>query len=299
MHNNSIDPSFSQRSTNPYIPNSASIPNILFDYWMPRLTPSEFKVLMAIARKTYGWRKEIDAISVKQLELITGLSRRSVFDAVKELTNTGLISKIKSKTEDGDEAANKYVIHIDGSGAEQEEGVQKKGGGGAKFAPPVVQKTSHTKPTITKPNDDDDAHTREDRGNVHNSASDSSSPQAVEKIKANGEKIQCTQSEYFRYCSKFQTGFTTDEILEAWARFVQCDGRIGDWKKYLDQIIINNRRNSCNSQTKSEKKETNDSKKKYEDAKYIHSVDVSQTHLSPPRKRVPVTQELLDKLRLT
>jgi hypothetical protein len=37
---------------------------ILFDYWMPRLTDGQFKVLMAIARKTYGWHKKKDAISL-------------------------------------------------------------------------------------------------------------------------------------------------------------------------------------------------------------------------------------------
>lgn len=139
MNDNSKTSDFSQASIKDYIPNTAAIPNIIFDYWMPRLTGSTFKILMAIARKTYGWRKEIDAISVKRLEIMTGLGRRSVFDAVKELTELGLISKIKSKTIDGDDAANKYVIHVDCEGSEIQEEVQNLGGGGAKSAPGVVQ----------------------------------------------------------------------------------------------------------------------------------------------------------------
>ena len=58
-------------NTNNYIPNTSAIPNVLFDYWMEKLSPAEFKVLLCIARKTYGWHKDNDLISIKQIEKMT------------------------------------------------------------------------------------------------------------------------------------------------------------------------------------------------------------------------------------
>jgi len=98
--------------TNPYVPNTASIPNILFDYWMNRLTPAEFKVLMCIARKTYGWGKAHDLISIKQIENMTGLHRSGIIKNIEKLVELGLVNKIKSKTSDGDDAPNRFEINV-------------------------------------------------------------------------------------------------------------------------------------------------------------------------------------------
>ncbi|MFI0477760.1 MAG: replication protein [Candidatus Rhabdochlamydia sp.] len=105
---------------NNYIPNTSSIPNILFDYWMNILTPAEFKVLMCIARKTYGWHKDVDRISISQIEKMTGLSRKGITKNLDSLLQYGLINKIKSKTVDGDDAANQYEINVNcmGGGSE-------------------------------------------------------------------------------------------------------------------------------------------------------------------------------------
>lgn len=97
---------------NAYIPNTSAIPNILIDYWMPKLSPAEFKVLMCIARKTYGWHKAIDRISLRQIEEATGLSRKGITQNLQRLEELSLVSKIKSKTSDGDDAANQYEINV-------------------------------------------------------------------------------------------------------------------------------------------------------------------------------------------
>lgn len=97
---------------NQYTPNTASIPNILFDYWMEKLSPAEFKVLMCIARKTYGWRKNHDYISLSQIEKMTGLSRKGVVKNINSLTKYNLIIKIKSKSSHGDDDTNRYEINV-------------------------------------------------------------------------------------------------------------------------------------------------------------------------------------------
>lgn len=97
---------------NNYVPNITSIPNILFDYWMNVLSPAEFKVLMCISRKTYGWGKTSDSISVSQLEKMTGLSGRGIIKNIQVLMDYGLVTKIESQTADGDAAPNQYEINI-------------------------------------------------------------------------------------------------------------------------------------------------------------------------------------------
>ena len=39
------------------IPNSTQVPDLILDYWMPKLSGSEFKVLMYLCRRTYGFGK--------------------------------------------------------------------------------------------------------------------------------------------------------------------------------------------------------------------------------------------------
>lgn len=75
-------------------PNHTQIPNEIFDEWLPKLGLAELKVLMVIMRKTFGWHKIRDRISLGQLEKLTGLERRHILKATKTLSEKGLISKI-------------------------------------------------------------------------------------------------------------------------------------------------------------------------------------------------------------
>ena len=67
------------------IPNTCQVPNVLLDEVMPRISGSSLKVLLAIVRKTYGFQKQADKISFRQLQKLTGLSRDAVNRAIKEL----------------------------------------------------------------------------------------------------------------------------------------------------------------------------------------------------------------------
>lgn len=118
--------------------------------------------------------------------------------------------------------------------------------------------------------DDDDpcasTHARVGCGNVHKVQGFPRQTSTVEKTKPNGQKLQCSQEEYFKYCANTHKDFTTEEILSAWSRFIGYQGRIGDWMKYIDQIIISKRQDEkiCNTQKqneeskKSEKKNTSE-----------------------------------------
>ena len=77
---------------------TTQVPNCVFDQYMPHLKEAELKVLMVIIRQTYGWidkntgmRKTRDWISHRQFEVKTGLSRRSISDALQSLVARRLV----------------------------------------------------------------------------------------------------------------------------------------------------------------------------------------------------------------
>jgi phage replication O-like protein O len=72
------------------------ISNRLFDECMSEVSASAFKVICAVVRKTTGWNKDSDVISLSQMELITGLSRKTVISAISESVKLGWITQEKS-----------------------------------------------------------------------------------------------------------------------------------------------------------------------------------------------------------
>jgi phage replication O-like protein O len=74
-------------------PNYTQTPNDLFDHWLPHLNEGELKVLLVILRKTFGWHKNKDRISISQLAKITGLHEETVVRATRSLQSKGVISK--------------------------------------------------------------------------------------------------------------------------------------------------------------------------------------------------------------
>ncbi len=76
--------------------NYSPIPHVITDYWLPRLKPHEFSVLIFICRKCWGWQKTADKISMSQMEKGTGLEQRTIRRSTKALEKLGLIKKIRS-----------------------------------------------------------------------------------------------------------------------------------------------------------------------------------------------------------
>lgn len=79
-------------------PNYTQIPNLLLDELLPSLSEKELKVLLYIMRRTLGFHKKKDGISISQLckgiegkDKGTGLSNRAVIDALDRLNERQLI----------------------------------------------------------------------------------------------------------------------------------------------------------------------------------------------------------------
>ena len=76
-----------------FIVNSFQLPNSVIDELLADLTGAELKCYLYVLRKTKGWNKEEDAISVSQFMKVTGLSNRKVIDACERLIELGLLEQ--------------------------------------------------------------------------------------------------------------------------------------------------------------------------------------------------------------
>ena len=76
-----------------FIPNAFQIPNSVIDELLAKLTCAELKCYLFVVRKTKGWNKESDSISVSQFMEVTGLSNRSVITACESLVEMGLLER--------------------------------------------------------------------------------------------------------------------------------------------------------------------------------------------------------------
>lgn len=76
-----------------FIVNSFQLPNSVVDELLGDLTGAELKCYLYVLRKTKGWNKEEDAISVSQFMKVTGLSNRKVIDACERLVELGLLEQ--------------------------------------------------------------------------------------------------------------------------------------------------------------------------------------------------------------
>jgi phage replication O-like protein O len=75
-------------------PNYTQVPNILLDEHIQQMSDAELRVTLAIVRKTIGWQKRRDKISLTQLEELTGMSRQGVINGVEAGLSRGTISRI-------------------------------------------------------------------------------------------------------------------------------------------------------------------------------------------------------------
>lgn len=80
-----------------WIPNSFQLPNIFVDEAVNKLSPTACVLYIVIVRKTRGWQKNKDAISLTQFEKITGMSRKTVIRGLDELVSCDFVKEYTSK----------------------------------------------------------------------------------------------------------------------------------------------------------------------------------------------------------
>jgi Bacteriophage replication protein O len=144
-------------------PNYTPVPDELFDEQLPDLSGAELKVLLYIIRRTFGFKKESDNISLNQLlhgittkedvvlDRGTGLSKKTLLETIRSLIEKNLIiSERRRSKEKGDEPTT-YRLNIVGEAAENTHtprGVKSTPGGGVKSTPHPSDKNYTTQETV-------------------------------------------------------------------------------------------------------------------------------------------------------
>ncbi len=113
-------PRFAGFATPRYTP----IPDALFDELLPDFSGAELKVLLYIMRRTMGFKKDSDAISLSQicggitkrdgqtLDRGTGLSRSSAFAAIRSLEAWGMIVGVRNQSQERGLEATTYHLRF-------------------------------------------------------------------------------------------------------------------------------------------------------------------------------------------
>ena len=79
---------------NEFIPNSFQIANSVVDEYLSKMSGNAWKCYVLIVRKTRGWQKTHDSLSISQIQKATGIkSEETVEKAINELVDLGLIGK--------------------------------------------------------------------------------------------------------------------------------------------------------------------------------------------------------------
>lgn len=112
-------------------PNTTPLPNCIVDDYLPFFTGAELKVILYLVRRTLGFHKTRDAISLNQicngivrkdgrrLDRGTGLHKSTACDALNALTGWGMIKRVTRRDPVRGDLPTEYILWIEG---ESEEG---------------------------------------------------------------------------------------------------------------------------------------------------------------------------------
>ena len=106
------------------IPNSTQVPDVILDHWMAALSGAEFKIVLYVVRRTYGFRRASNDISLAQmaagivtrdgrrLDSGTGLNKDTVTKAVATLIDKGILLRARHTDERGRDLPSTYSINL-------------------------------------------------------------------------------------------------------------------------------------------------------------------------------------------
>lgn len=126
-------------------PNYTMVPNALLDKDMATMGNAELRVVLAVARKTLGWHKKKDRISLSQLQTMTGLGRQAVLRGLEDALKHGHIYRVK--------CGNSYEYWLAVSDEDGMEIIPPDEPNSMKIIPAGSMKIIHTKETIQNKKD--------------------------------------------------------------------------------------------------------------------------------------------------
>lgn len=130
-------------------PTTTDVPDEFFDYWLPRLSLCEMRVLLYVVRRTFGFKKDVDAISFDQF--MNGIKTRdgrvldegcgiknktSLSKALKSLIQKDLLRRKQRLTLLQDQDVCLYALAVEGDVMDLEALYDDGQRGGTKNVPP-------------------------------------------------------------------------------------------------------------------------------------------------------------------
>ena len=124
--------------SNHFFPNTTQTPDIILDRWLAVLSGSEFKVLMYLVRRTYGFgKRDGDQISLKQmvsgirrttdgtpLDWGVGLDKDTVLGALSVLVGLGMVVRTQQRGEKQEYTPTHYAINLSAPMLERDEAIK-------------------------------------------------------------------------------------------------------------------------------------------------------------------------------
>ena len=105
-------------------PNTTQVPDAFFDVVAPQLSEAELRVALDIIRRTFGFKKDSDTISLRQmvegittkdgrvLDRGTGLKKSAVANALNGLERKGVILSRRNQSRERGHEPTTYALHI-------------------------------------------------------------------------------------------------------------------------------------------------------------------------------------------
>jgi len=122
-------------------PNTTPLPNCIVDDYLPFFTGAELKVILYLVRRTLGFHKTRDAISLNQicngivrkdgrrLDRGTGLHKSTACDALNALTGWGMIKRVTRRDPVRGDLPTEYILWIEGESEEEASDPRADGSG--------------------------------------------------------------------------------------------------------------------------------------------------------------------------
>src|SRR5215207_7056582 len=145
-------------------PSYTMVPDELFDELLPDLSGAELKVLLFVVRRTFGFKRESDNISLSQmlnglrtrdgriLDRGVGLSKKTLLQAIKSLEEQNIILTQRRRSQEKGDEPTSYRLHVRSTAAVEvftpPVGEKLHHGGGGRTTPPPWGKNSPTQETV-------------------------------------------------------------------------------------------------------------------------------------------------------
>jgi len=222
-------------------PNYTQIPNFLLESLMMDLTHLELKILLFICRKTFGWHKVRDHISLSQFEKNFGSSRSHLKEAIDSLAARNLIIITQEGSQKDGTLKNYYELVVGDPSAEP-------------APPPSAQNDTTpsaprapTKETLTK------------EKKIVCPTPPVGAPgltKSIKKFGTDGKESSLELDEIYRKAIGLKKDWLPTEIAEAWQILCSYEGRVNDLWRFIEGTIDKMRIKLNFEKMNSKKKET-------------------------------------------